>query len=222
MEIATALLIISISLLIGYAAGNLLSGKGASRDNSPAAENRDLVEVVRIWRNRRKGGITLELDGKLFTSVAELGTAQRARLGVTVDDLRAWLGSPVKRPLPSEPAAADLSSQPGGVSPVEREVQKQPAIKPVDMLANALRADVPKQVSQPKSIAAQIDEILQKKLAASDMQDRAIRLLELPGKGLVVMVGLDQYEGVENVPDAEIRALIRDCVVEWEAGSQNS
>ena len=45
-----------------------------------------------------------------------------------------------------------------------------------------------------KSIAAQIDEILQEKIEGSDMAQRGVRLLELPNKGMVVMVGLDQYQ----------------------------
>ena len=73
----------------------------------------------------------------------------------------------------------------------------------------------------PKSIAAQIDEILQEKLESSSLdhlpiERRAIRLMELPGKGMMVMVGLDQYEGVEKVPDPEIRSLIREAVEAWE------
>jgi hypothetical protein len=40
--------------------------------------------------------------------------------------------------------------------------------------------------------------------------------MELPTKGLVVMVGLQQYEEVDAVPDPEIRALIRQSVDEWE------
>jgi hypothetical protein len=33
---------------------------------------------------------------------------------------------------------------------------------------------------------------------------------------MVVMVGLNQYDGVEAVPDEEIRNLIRSAVAEWE------
>jgi len=40
--------------------------------------------------------------------------------------------------------------------------------------------------------------------------------MELPNKGLVVMVGLDQYDRVEDVPNPEIRNLIRIAVEEWE------
>jgi hypothetical protein len=68
----------------------------------------------------------------------------------------------------------------------------------------------------PKSIVAQIDDILQEKLEGTPLSKRGIRLRELPNQHMAVMVGLDQYEGVEDVPDEEIRNLIRSAVSEWE------
>jgi hypothetical protein len=86
----------------------------------------------------------------------------------------------------------------------------------VNLLARALQSEVRSPQPPPMSIAAQIDEILQEKLETSPLNSKAIRLLELPGKGMVVMVGLDQYEGVDAVPDEEIQNLIRSAVAEWE------
>jgi hypothetical protein len=66
------------------------------------------------------------------------------------------------------------------------------------------------------TIAAQIDEILQKKLENTPYADSGIRLEDTPGQGVVMMVGLDQYDGVESVPDETIRNLIREAVADWE------
>ncbi len=93
---------------------------------------------------------------------------------------------------------------------------ERPSMSPVDAIARALRPDSSKLESKPKSIAAQIDEILQEMLIDSELSSRAIRLLELPQKGVVVMVGLEQYEGVDSVPDPEIKGLIQKAVTEWE------
>jgi hypothetical protein len=41
--------------------------------------------------------------------------------------------------------------------------------------------------------------------------------MEFPNKGMVVLIGLDQYEGIDAVPDENIRALLRAAVAEWEA-----
>jgi hypothetical protein len=67
-----------------------------------------------------------------------------------------------------------------------------------------------------KSIAAQVDEVLQEKLASSSLKNQAIRLMELPTGGMVVMVNNDQFDGVNEVPDPEIRNLIQESVAEWE------
>ena len=93
---------------------------------------------------------------------------------------------------------------------------KRPSMNPLDAFTRALQP-----VSQPthpfaRSIAEQVDEILQEMLMDSPLRSRAIRLLELPQKGMVVMVGLDQYAGVDAVPDEEIHSLIRSAVAEWE------
>jgi hypothetical protein len=98
------------------------------------------------------------------------------------------------------------------------ETFKRPSLNPVEVIARALRADVPKPGSPPLSIAGQIDEILQAELGnLHHLKGRAIRLMELPGKGMVVMVGLDQYDSLKAVPDPEIRSLLQACVEEWEA-----
>ena len=60
-----------------------------------------------------------------------------------------------------------------------------------------------------------MDEILQEKLADSNMAGRGIRIMDTPSADLVVMVGLSKYDGIEAVPDPEIQAIIREAVAEW-------
>jgi len=125
----------------------------------------------------------------------------------------------VKKTPALEPASPPPSSAPPLMpvyTPPPMEAIRKPNANPIDFFARALTADVPKANAEPKSIAGQIDEILQEKLTESPLANRAIRLMELPGKGMVVMVGLNQYDGVEAVPDAEVRAMIRSAVAEWE------
>jgi hypothetical protein len=85
----------------------------------------------------------------------------------------------------------------------------------IDLIARAV-SPTEKKEPAPLSIAAQVDEILQRRLEESPLKDRGIRLMELPGKGMVVMVGLRQYNSVGEVEQAEIKALIQSCVAEWE------
>jgi hypothetical protein len=63
---------------------------------------------------------------------------------------------------------------------------------------------------------AQIDEILQERLAGTPLAVRGIRLQEAPDGGVIVLVGLQRFEGIDAVPDSEIKAAIRQAVAEWE------
>jgi hypothetical protein len=70
----------------------------------------------------------------------------------------------------------------------------------------------------PKSMVEQINTILDRKLQEKPEPSRAVRLVEASGGGIKVYVGIDSYNAIDDVPDAEIRQLIREAVAEWEAG----
>ena len=62
----------------------------------------------------------------------------------------------------------------------------------------------------------QIDAILQAHLAGSPLEDRGVFLTQSPEGGVIVYVGLTRYTGVDEVPDAEVKAAIRAAISEWE------
>lgn len=167
-------------------------------------------------------------------SVPEMGVYREPGDGSALDDgvdLNARLAAlpPAQPPAPPvHPAAAPASGQPvmrgSRVSLHPREPgppdpPKRLSMNPVDIVTRAVRADVPASASTPMSIAAQVDEILQEMLEGTPLHDRGIRLMELPGKGLVVMVGLEHFDGVGSVPDPEVRAAIQAAAAEWERRS---
>ncbi|RQV99250.1 hypothetical protein EH221_00495 [bacterium] len=65
----------------------------------------------------------------------------------------------------------------------------------------------------------QIDEILQAKLAASPIENRAIRLIEEENQGVSVWVGLTRYNSIDEVEDEEAFKIIQSAVAEWEKQS---
>ena len=68
------------------------------------------------------------------------------------------------------------------------------------------------------SMVQQINQILEKKLAAQPGLARGVRLAEGPGGAVRVYIGVQAYT-LEEVPDPAIRSAIREAVAEWEARS---
>ncbi len=113
---------------------------------------------------------------------------------------------------PPVPAKANGQNQASEKSPVVL-----PSINIFKSLVHTARSEIKEKVeADDQSIAFQVDEILQAKLEQSDLKDQAIRLLDLPGQGMVILIGLEKYDDIEAVPDEEIKKLLRESVAEWE------
>jgi len=65
----------------------------------------------------------------------------------------------------------------------------------------------------------QVDEVLQDLLESSLLKGRNIRLTELPNKGVTVWVGNEYYDGINAVPDEDVKRIIRQAVKKWEESS---
>lgn len=120
---------------------------------------------------------------------------------------------PVQPPLP--PTVRVEAPLP---TPPETEIRK-PSMRLPDILASALNPEKKEPLPPTLSIAAQVDEIVQERLPNSPFGERVIRLLEVPGRGMVVIVDQAQYESVNDVADEQVRQFLRECVAEWERRS---
>ena len=67
-----------------------------------------------------------------------------------------------------------------------------------------------------KSIVLQIEDILQDIIAGTELAHRGVHLMEDPIRGVIVQIGLEHFEGIDAVPDAQIKAIIQSAVKEWE------
>lgn len=129
--------------------------------------------------------------------------------------------TPTSAPLPPViPLSTPISplskeTRPVNYPGVPEEIQPA-STNPIKAFARAFRPKVKDATPPPRSIAAQIDEILQEKLPLTPLSKHVIRLIELPERGIVVVVDNQQYEGVSEVPDPEIRSLLQACAAEWE------
>jgi hypothetical protein len=233
MDIYITLLLVFISLAIGFLLNALLS---SMRKKPPAPEggekgNSGILpdEQVRIWRDPDSQQLLVETEGQVFLSAGGLNDGQRSRLAELAGDLKDWVrgpGRPAGRqpvPSPSAPAATDLRNLAGSTRstlparPAGGEPGR-PDLNPLKVFTSAFRSSGGSaREAAPGSIVAQIDELLQASLEFTPLAGRGIRLSESPGGGMIVAVGLRSYESIEAVPDPEVRAAIRKAVVDWEA-----
>jgi hypothetical protein len=189
-----------ILITIGFLIGVLVFYRRARPTHETLEEkqfNRFHRGEARIWRDALSQRLVIQMEGKIFRSPDEMSVEQRLRLAHLVGEASAW--GP-RQAIPPKGIAAEL-----------RPTDVQAVIAPVPVAGGKTL-----KVSAPRSIAAQIDEILQAKLAGTHLTGRGIKLAELPDHGLVVIVGLEKYTDLTLIPDEEVRALIGEAVAEWE------
>lgn len=211
---------IAIGILIAYLRPTKPGGSG-----TPTTGPANMVEIAKIWQDKKSGQPYPEVNGKIVRFPADLSPGQRERLAGVFSLLLGWLSpssassslESVERSAPplvavAAPRDTDLYTAPASANP-------PPRISPVDVVSRAIQSEVRLPSALEKSIVMQIDDILQEKLAGTELANKGIRLVELPSKDLVVMVGLNQYDGIDAVPDPQIKSLIRESVAEWEKTS---
>jgi hypothetical protein len=154
------------------------------------------------------GQLHLRLDGQRIEAV-NLNPEQRKRIIAVLTQIRPWLEAPSSAPHPAQMATAQPAPvRPATVSQARPVQAARPAPGP---------SAEEEPVAAPQSIVAQIDSILQAQLAGTPLGERGIRLQESPEGGVIVWVGLNKYQGVDDVPDDQIKAAIRAAINTWEA-----
>jgi len=174
--------------------------------------------ILRI--KNENGAFRLDLDGTRVQAEA-LAPDQRKRLIEVLNIVRPWLeGRPAPAPTPpAQPPAPQPapSVQPQASPP---PVQPAPAAPPPTPQPTAPKPATIAKEDRPSapanSIVTQIDAILQTHLAGTPLEERGIFLTQSPEGGVAVYIGLTRYNGIDEVPDQEIKAVIRAAITEWE------
>ena len=101
-------------------------------------------------------------------------------------------------------------------SPIEESDESERSmLNPLSVFTRALKPK-PESKTPSLNVVAQINAILQENLEETPLKQRGIRLEEQSDHSMVVMVGLDKYDSVDEVPDEEVRMVIRQAVSQWE------
>jgi hypothetical protein len=161
------------------------------------------------------GAMTLDLDG-VRVNTSAFSHEQRKRLIEMLNVMRPWLegkpspAAPVTTPPPpSKPAPASVHA----ASPAPQPVP----VKPAQITSPAIvqnKKDEPS--TGPTTMVGQINAILQERITGTKFANPGVVLLETPAGGVNVYVGLNKFEGIDSVPDEEIKSVIRAAIAEWE------
>lgn len=183
-----------------------------------ATENPNEQEIALLSRDKSNGLLLLRLEGKRFDSSAGLDAKKRIELQKAAQELFLWAGGRIDKP-PVETASAPVPTAPKPeamqpVPSVEPVVQPVSAAVPVPTVPPVVAVPV-----APRSMVVQIDEIFQSLLARSPYANQRVLISEDLREGVVVWVGSMRYNGIEAVPDPEIKTMIRQAVAEWERRS---
>ncbi len=228
--IIVAVVCIGIGFVIATLLGNLREEE-PKPDPAETAEAENRVHVLRLWRHEETGALLPEVHGEVLTSAKALDAEQHAALSIALVDLYSWmehglqpLPTLIVEPEPESPARRKSTggdqSEPAESVSAQSEVVIPSRLNIIKGLVRTAQKEITQKVeAEPRSIAAQVDEILQAKLEASPLAGQGIRLMDLPNQGMVIMVGLDKYPDIESVPDEEIKELLRASVADWEAGA---
>lgn len=197
------------------------------------------LEVMRVWRVPPLGKLVVEVDGQRYQKLTEITDekAQRVLLAaigemidfagnyqVLVDAGVAPAVGQVKEAPPLEQQQAEFLAR------LERErdaVKGTPPPRPplavlggAKLSEEALAALAAQEAARkrPLSVAEQIDEILQKHIAASpDMAERVVHLVQNPAGGILIEVDGKKFGKPADIPEPAIQELIKRAVKEWDA-----
>ena len=119
--------------------------------------------------------------------------------------------NPTSPPAPiSRPPISNLS-QPRADEPLQ--LPSMNVFKQAQVLRERAKQPPP---PPPKSIAEQIDEILQEKIAGTPHRQRGLHVSAGPQGHALFQLDGKAYEGVDDLPDVEARSLVRAAIAEWE------
>ncbi len=171
----------------------------------------------------KDGRPSLEMNG-VTLDVKNVSADQKKRLIELLSVLRPWIeggqavpAAPVQATMPP-PVAPQSAPQP--VSSSERApVQKAAApLMPssTQPIPTANAQAVAEKEFKALSIIAQIDHVFQRRIAGTPHETMGIRIFEGAVGSVEVMVGLNKYASIDDVPDADIKNAIRAAIAEWE------
>ncbi|MDO9086853.1 MAG: hypothetical protein Q7U53_11655 [Anaerolineaceae bacterium] len=157
------------------------------------------TRLVTFGRAVSDDGFAVRFGDEWISKSQELSLIERNRLEKNLEEAQSWLGMEArKEPLTAMERGLKLTSE---------------IVPPLVPLKTSEKHKV------PLSIVEQVDDILQVLLETDPLGTQKIRLTEMPNKGVTVWIGNEYYEGINAVPDENVKQIIRQAVKKWEETS---
>ncbi len=232
------IIVAGVCIAIGFLLSTIIRSFSSEKEIPPderlqktAQPDPHRIDQMSFYKEKFGEPWVLETDGRVIRNAEALNSPQRQRLAELLQTLDGWVGYPATEETipagqytPTPPVPEPAFQEPILPEPVSPEPPPAsfttPAFteEPVTVISDFVPPILDS--SKPKSIVEQIDDILQSQLAGTALAGRGIRLSEIPGRGVVVRVGLDQYPDIDAVPEPQVRAAIQAAVSTWEQKSK--
>jgi hypothetical protein len=158
--------------------------------NTPELERKKLVG---FWRDIQSGDLLVQMEDQWFENTKQMDEGLRLRYDRTLREAAQWLDL--------------VLTKPG----MEKKVEG-----PITTAPNGQIGGLDEPPKRKMTIVEQVDEILQDLLKDSPLKAQNIRLTEIYNKGVVVWVGMQYFEGIDAVPNEDVKQLIKTAVKKWE------
>jgi hypothetical protein len=180
-------------------------------------------EILRVVRDPVTGQVIIAIAGKPCTNFHDIqNAANEQAFMMAYRLLQAFSENALAAPPPAEDAEAALQlvEPPQPVPVVYRAAElpppEMPSMKPLEQFRKMRSKQPPATKYVIKSITEQIEDHLQDKIARTSLARRGVHVRsELQGNAVFLLDG-KAYPSVDDVPDPEVRQVIREAISEWE------
>lgn len=239
-------LLVVIALVFGLAGGlgvwlvRYVAGRGkpkhAQSVAAPSTEADELSpddgkELLRVSRTKA-GELVVFVQGRHYHHLRGITDRKVGRETVeAINTVQAFAAGSLPTSQRISPQASPASSQPAVAPGAPRAEQEAPARRarrpstppPLPEGPAATRrasARKPGNLLDPLTFVEDIDELVKRRIQERpDLAGRFVHLEASPGGGIRIHVDRQVFEGVGDVTDPQVRAIIQDAIREWEGGS---
>lgn len=222
--------------------GGTIEIRRGGQEPAPASHS-EMIEIMRIFRDLSNGALVIQIGRDRYYSLDEISDpqvrrrflgnaeamAQFAQLKKGTSPLIDWAPAAAtvnqNRPAPSvtQPPAETMAPPPPPPPPMPSSQPPAPAssrspLAIIDQVVGGGSGGGKKEEPPPKSMADEIEELLQYRLALDpQLSSRSIHIRSSEDGSIFVEVDGQNFDGIGDVSDEQVRTYLQKIVQEWEA-----